>query len=215
MVEDEGRVHPGGCQTTQLRRRQPQNPAVNVMVTKFHDNASRIKLLPSPNNGLYSGVCKIPIIMSSELIVGWVALVIAGIGVGISVWALLDVRAQVKELISVERQRVFTKVRNDMVWLFIDPTERSHTPEIAKGLEDFALLSRVLDPAATPELTNHAVNNLALLFADQLVTAGFATWKSGWDHDKLKHAMQAWQTAVNANRIENIFGKEKHHKSLG
>jgi hypothetical protein len=152
--------------------------------------------------------------MSTELIVGWVALVVAVIGVGISLLAILDVRTQIKELIGLERKRVFTKIRNDMVWLFVNPTEHSHSSEIAKGLEEFALLSMALDKKQTPDLTNHAVNNEALLFADKLVKNGYATWKLGWDGDKLKQAMHDWQSAINANRLENILGKKQVRKSL-
>jgi hypothetical protein len=35
---------------------------------------------------------------------------------------------------------------------------------------------------------NPAVNNLTLMFAEQLVANGFATWKPGWDRDKLNQA---------------------------
>jgi hypothetical protein len=88
--------------------------------------------------------------MSTELILAWAALSIALIGLGVSVWAFLDVWRRVKGLIQLERKRVFTRIRNDMVWLFIDSTERSHTPDIAKGLEEFAVLSMTLDPGKTP-----------------------------------------------------------------
>src|SRR5271170_7005021 len=143
--------------------------------------------------------------MSIEL----VGLLISLVAIGLAVYAIYDVRTQVKELISLERKRVFTKTRNDMVWLFIDPTERAHTPEIAKGLEEFAILSMALDPKQTPDLTNHAVNNDALMFADKLVRNGYATWKPGWNIDEVKKTLHNWQTAINDNRITNILGKEQ------
>jgi hypothetical protein len=152
--------------------------------------------------------------VSTELILVWAALLVALIGLGVSVWAVLDVRKQVKEMIRLERKRVFTRTRNDMVWLFIDPTERSHTPDIAKGLEEFSVLSAALDPEQTPELTNHAMNNEALMFAEKLVNGGYARWKPGWDKEKLKQALHDWRTAIIANRMANILGKERREKSL-
>lgn len=132
----------------------------------------------------------------------------------VSVWAVFDVREQVKNLIGLERKRVFTKIRNDMVWLFIDPTNRSHPAEIAKGLEEFSLLSMVLDPKQTPDLTKNAVNNEVLMFADQLVKNGFATWKTGWDVAQVNQTIHDWQTAINHNRVTNILGKKQIEKSI-
>jgi sensor domain CHASE-containing protein len=152
--------------------------------------------------------------MSTELILTSFGLLVAIAAIVVSVWAILDVRAQVKELIRLERKRVFTKVRNDMVWLFINPTERAHTPEIAKGLEEFAVLSQALDPKQTADLTNHAMNNEALTFAEKLVKNGYATWKDGWNMEELKKTLHNWQTAINDVRMTNILGEEQKRKSL-
>jgi hypothetical protein len=152
--------------------------------------------------------------MSTELILAWVAILIAVAGVFVSVWAVFDVRGQVTRLIQLERKRVFTRIRNDMVWQFVDATNLSHSPEIAKGLEEFALLSLELDPAQTPDLTKNAVNNESLKFADELVSNGFATWKPEWDKTKLTQAIQSWQNSINANRLDNMFGKKQRDKSI-
>ena len=127
---------------------------------------------------------------------------------------MFDVRGQVKRLIQLERKRVFTQIRNDMVWMFVNPTDLSHSPEIAKGLEEFALLSMELDPKQTPDLTNNAMNNDALMFAEKLVTNGFAVWKPDWDKEKLKQALHSWQEAINANHLRNILGEEQAQKTL-
>jgi hypothetical protein len=127
--------------------------------------------------------------MDPGSIIGIVGIVITTI---IAVYAIIDAREQVNGLISVERKRVFTRTRNDMVWLFVDPTELAHTPEIAKGLEEFNLISAALDPKWTPDLTQSVVNNEALVFAEKLVSEGYATWKPGWDMEKLKQTIHNW-----------------------
>jgi hypothetical protein len=123
-------------------------------------------------------------------IIGIVGIVITTV---IAVYAIRDVRKQVRDLISVERQRLFARVRNDMVWLFVDPTELAHSVDIAKGLEEFNLITVALDPKQTAELTNNVVNNEALVFAEKLVDGGFATWKPGWNMEKLKQTIHEWK----------------------
>jgi hypothetical protein len=149
--------------------------------------------------------------MDMGSIIGIVGVVITTI---IAVYAMRDVREQVKGLINLERKRVFTRIRNDMVWLFVDPTELAYSAERAKGLEEFALISATLDPKQTADLTNQAVNNEALMFAEKLVNGGYATWKPGWDMEKLRHTIHDWQTAINANRMTNILGEEQRRKTL-
>jgi hypothetical protein len=101
-----------------------------------------------------------------------------------------------------------------MVWLFVDPTPLAHSPEIAKGLEEFAVVSQALNPTYTPELAIHAMNNESLAFAEKLVKGGFAVWKPGWDMEKLRQTLHDWQTAINASRMEKILGKEQQERKL-
>jgi hypothetical protein len=152
--------------------------------------------------------------MTTEFILDCVAVSVSIIGLIVSLCAVFDVRAQVKRLIQLERKRVFTRTRNDMVWQFVEPTELSHTPEIAKGLEEFSVLSMTLDEQQTPDLTNHALNNEALMFAEKLVENGFAVWQPEWDRDKLAAALRQWQSTINSNRLRNILGEEQSKKSL-
>ena len=128
--------------------------------------------------------------MDTGSIIGIVGIVIT---TAIAVYAILDVKERVKGLITLERNRVFSKIRNDMVWLFVDPTELAHSVEIAKGLEEFNLVSAALDPKQSADLTNNVVNNETLAFAEKLVNAGYATWKTGWDMDKVKQTINEWK----------------------
>lgn len=128
--------------------------------------------------------------MDTGSIIGIVGIVITTI---IAVYAICDVRGRVKGLINLERKRVFVRTRNDMVWLFVNPTELAHSAEIAKGLEEFNVISAALDPKQTAELTNSVVNNEALVFAEKLVNEGYATWKPGWDMEKLRQTIHDWK----------------------
>jgi hypothetical protein len=128
--------------------------------------------------------------MDTGSIIGIVGIVITTI---IAAYAICDVRKRVKGLIDLERKRVFTRIRNDMVWLFVNPTELAHSTEIAKGLEEFYVLSAALDPKQTADLTSEMVNNEALVFAEKLVNDGYASWKPGWDMEKLRRTIHDWK----------------------
>jgi hypothetical protein len=145
--------------------------------------------------------------MISDHALTWAALVVGFVGIAISVLAVLDVRERVKRLIKLERRRVYTRVRNDLVWQFVNVTPLSHTPEIAKGLEEFTAVSRELYPDQTPEQITQAVHQDCLKFADKLVKSGFAVWKPDWDMDKVKHELDAWQQAINKNLLTSIDPK--------
>ena len=138
------------------------------------------------------------------LIVSIVGVVISILGVGISVCAVLDVRDQVKRLIKLERKRVFIRVRSDMVWQFVNATPQSHTSEIAKGLEEFSVLSKELDRSQTSEHTTDAVNKESLRYADNLVKGNYATWKPDWNMKKVQEELDKWQAANNKNLLTSI-----------
>jgi hypothetical protein len=142
--------------------------------------------------------------MISDHALAWAALVVGLAGVAISVLAVLDVRERVKRLIELERKRVYTRVRNDLVWQFVNATARSHTPEIAKGLEEFTAVSRNLYPEQTPEQITQAVHQDCLKFANKLVENGFAVWKPEWDMDKVKKELDTWQQAINKDILASI-----------
>ncbi len=152
--------------------------------------------------------------MTTELLLGWIGLLAALIAVGVSIYAILDVRREVKKLIRIERNRAYARILNDMAWLFITPTERAHSKEIAKGLEEFSMFAKILNPERTPDISTNTVNNEALAMADRLVTNGYARWNDGWDIEKVKVELQSWQTAKNEVRLANILGKEQKAKSL-
>lgn len=84
-----------------------------------------------------------------------------------------------------------------MVWLFVDPTELAHSVDIAKGLEEFNLITVAIDPKQTADITNNVVNNEALVYAEKLVKGGYATWKPGWNMEKVKQAVDEWKQPPN------------------
>jgi hypothetical protein len=145
--------------------------------------------------------------MISDHALAIAALTVGLVGIAISVLAVLDVREQVKRLIKLERKRVYTHIRNDLVWQFVNATALTQTPEIAKGLEEFTAVSWELCPDQTPEQIIQDVHQDCLKFANKLVKNGFADWKPDWDMDKVQQELDNWQQAVNKNLLTSIDPK--------
>lgn len=142
-----------------------------------------------------------------------------GVGVGVvgilaaagfSWWAINDARKQVREQTRIQRNLAWVKIQTDLMWLFINPTEKAHSKEIAKGLEEFALLSRALDPRKKPENLKAAAENEALETAEKLVRDGLATWKEDFDVEKVRQALHTWKAEKDAVRA----AKDSKRKTL-
>jgi tryptophan synthase beta subunit len=132
--------------------------------------------------------------MDTETTVGIVGVVATA---GFSIYAINDARTQVRQLISVARGLAWEKVVTDLAWLFVEPTEKVYTREITKGLEEFSVLSRALDPQKKAEVLKDAAEHQALALADELVRGGGATWKSNLDVEKAKRVIEDWKAAKN------------------
>lgn len=144
--------------------------------------------------------------MDAGSIIGFLGILIT---TGIAIYAILDVRKQVNGLLVVERNLAYAKILNDMSWLFVDPTDKAHSVEIAKGLEEFCLLAQVINPKRAIGVHKETVEREALSLAKDLVENGAANWKSDLDLEKVKEALHGWQTEKNAVRIHKIFGEKK------
>jgi len=109
------------------------------------------------------------------------------------VWAINDAREQVRGFISTERNLAWTRIQNDLIWLFVEPTAKSHSKEIATGLAVFALLATELNPEQTPENLKEAAENEALEMAEKLVAGGYATWKPDLDMQRVSQKLKEWK----------------------
>lgn len=109
-------------------------------------------------------------------------------------------------MLKLGRGLAYLKIKNDMVWEFLVPTESAYTPEIAKGLHEFGLLAQALNPGLTPDTIKSVVENEALEFAEELVRSGRATWKSDFDLEKVRKAIGDWRTEKNAERVKKMMG---------
>jgi hypothetical protein len=126
----------------------------------------------------------------------------------VAIYAIRDARKKASEALFLERNRSYAKIRNDMVWLYADPTENAHSADIAEGMEQFCISAQAAEPDKwTVEDLKGAVENQSLHFADTLVKGGYATWKDGIDTGAVELRLRRWQTDSNRVRIENLLKK--------
>jgi len=142
--------------------------------------------------------------MDAGTIVGIIGIVIT---TAIAVYAIQDVRKEVRKLILIDRNISFNHIVQDFAWLFVEPTGTGHTVEIAKGIEKFCMLANVLGSAKSAKSSKSIIEHEALATARELVASGCAKWKDDWDLEAVEKAVREWQNEKNAARVAKIFGQ--------
>jgi len=140
--------------------------------------------------------------MDTGTIIGIVGIVIAAV---FSVYAINDVRQQVRKLIEAQMHLAYGKLLSDLVWLFVDPRDKAHSREVAKGLQEFTALYRALDPQTELSDLKKAAEHEALQAADEMVTNGTATWKDGLDREEAQKILNEWKAQKNVVRVQKIL----------
>jgi hypothetical protein len=143
--------------------------------------------------------------MSAETAMGILGIVITTV---IAVYAILDARKLVRKNLKMQRDIAYLRVKNDLVWEFIDPTDSAYSVQIAKGLHEFGILAQALNPDWTEEAIRKAVENESLQFAEELVNSGRAKWKNDFDLEKVRHEIRSWQAEKNVEKVKKMMGSQ-------
>ena len=134
--------------------------------------------------------------------------VIATVALLVAIYGIRDVREQVRLLVEIERNREYSKLLHDMMWQFIDPTEKTVETAIAKRMHDYAILARALDPGKSLEALRQSAENEALQTAKDLVDQGSARWKEDVDEEKAVQMIADWRVRKNAARVNSMFDRK-------
>jgi hypothetical protein len=127
---------------------------------------------------------------------------------GVALYAIRDTRQQVRDMKLLERNRVYSKVRTDIMWMYLNPTEQSHTAQIGQGIEEFCIMAQAVDPQYSPADLKAAIENEALCGAELLVKSGHGTWKPGANMAAINQKLLNWKTDRNKERIHNLLEKK-------
>jgi len=130
--------------------------------------------------------------------VGLAGLLVALLALGISLWGIRDVREQVRRLVELERNRIFTRLLNDVVWEFVDPTDTRANVTHVKVMHESCMLTQALEPMQTTDSAQTAALNEVLVLARNLVERGLAKWKPGMDVDVVTKTVREWQVLKNS-----------------
>jgi hypothetical protein len=120
-------------------------------------------------------------------------LVIAIAALLVAVFGIRDVRKQVELLLTMERNRTFTKLLHRHTLAFVDITDEDVRPDIVQLQHEYVLLARAVDKNATLESSMNEINKEVLSNAGMLVKAGHAQWKEKLDLETVAEILRDWQ----------------------
>jgi hypothetical protein len=140
--------------------------------------------------------------MSFETLIGIAGIVLT---TAIAIYAILDVRKLMRQNLKMQRDIAYLRVKNDLVWEFIEPTNLAYSVQIAKGLHEFGILAQALNPEWTEEAIRRAAENEALQFAEELVSNGSARWKEDFDLEKVRHEIRSWQAEKSVEKVKTLL----------
>jgi hypothetical protein len=141
------------------------------------------------------------------LIVGIIGLFVAIAALWVAIHGIRDVRRLMRELITMERNRMMARMLNGAVHRFVnlnDEVSRLHAGAADK--HEFTMLVRHLQPDLSMEDALAYANHEALTLAQEMVRLGHAAWKEDIDGDKVGEVTRDWQGQKNAAVLKSIFG---------
>jgi hypothetical protein len=127
----------------------------------------------------------------------------------VAVYAIRDARNLVKKGTELQRNISYLRLRNDLMWMFVDPTEDTYPSEIAKGFHDFDVLAKALNPKVKSEHLKEAAENEALQSAADLVAAGTFVWKQEIDVEEVNKRLAKWKADKSKVKVARLLGVDE------
>lgn len=135
---------------------------------------------------------------------GLAGLIAALIALGVAIFGIKDVRKLVRDLIKLERNRVWTRVLHGDALKFVEPlTETAARSD--GGMHEFIMLVRALEPELSLDDAQNYANHEVLCLAQEMVTRGMAKWRPNIDEDAVKSMIDSWQADKNTAILRNMF----------
>jgi len=146
-----------------------------------------------------------------EQFLACLGVVLGGVAIWFTWYGIRDVRREVKRMLTIERDRIYVKLRSDIAWLFLEPTGERHKKQAADLNEEFILLARNLDPKVSAEAWMDFINNEALSHANNLVKNGYARYPAGWHPEAIKKSLKQWEQEKAVDRFAvGLLGEKKN-----
>ena len=142
---------------------------------------------------------KIDFMGLAGLVVGIAALVIA-------IFGIKDVRDRVRFLITLERNRAWSRILHSLTWRLVERTEDLERFQLPSEMHEFTMLVRAIEPSQTMDSVQEYANNEVLRFARDLVSRGLAKWRPDIDENSVEELLRGWQSEKNAAVLSGMFG---------
>ena len=138
-------------------------------------------------------------------IVTWASFAIAVVALAGTVYGICDVRRQVREMLELQRNLLYTEALNESLYDFVDPSAGSLK---WAHMHKFAIVQRALEPKRTLDGAQLAATYEALWIANELTKNGMTSWKAEVDANKVQDELGKWATEKNEARMRLIFGNQ-------
>lgn len=137
-------------------------------------------------------------------IVAWVSLAIGIVALLVTVYAILDVRNQVRRLVELHGNLLCAELVPEMVEPWVIPTK---TKLDSNRLQKFLMVQRFLHPEEyDAETGQRTVQRQGLWLANELVERGMAVWKPHIDLAKVRSELAECARETNIGRLKGLFG---------
>ena len=136
-----------------------------------------------------------------------VGLVVGFFALAVAFYGIYDVRKKVRELLALERNRLYARLVDANAWRFVDPIKEVERDTNVRDIHEFAILLRFLNPSLTLDEAQEYANHESLYLADTFVKRGFAHWRKDFDQARVQIELAKWQSEKNTAILDRIFGE--------
>jgi hypothetical protein len=127
----------------------------------------------------------------------------------VAVYAIRDARNLVKKSTELQRNISYLRLKNDLMWMFVDPTEDTYPSEIAKGFHDFDVFAKALNPKVKSQHLKEAAENEALQSAADLVAIGTLKWKEEVNVEAVTQKIAKWKADKSKVKVARLLGVDE------
>jgi len=141
-------------------------------------------------------------------LVGLAGLIVGLIALFVAIYGIRDVREQIKFLVTLERNRLFSNVIHTQALRLVkldSDAERFQSNE----MHGLSMLARAVDPKQTLDSVQEFTNNESLTLAQEMVNRGLGKWRDDIDENNVSEVLREWRNDKNAARLRKIFGESR------
>jgi hypothetical protein len=137
---------------------------------------------------------------------GFVGLIVALIALGVAIYGIRDVREQVKFLVMLERNVVFSQELHFKALQFVELVDDAQLLQ-SREMHGLSMLVRAIDSKQTLDSVQEYTTKESLTLAQEMVNLGLAKWRDHIDENKVNEVLRDWQNDKNAAVLRKIFDR--------